>query len=388
MKSKNASTDPIPVPLLDLSRENNPLRAEIDQAIAAVCDSGWFVLGPDVKQLEADVATHTDAKHAVGCASGSDAILLSLMALDIGPGDEVIVPSFTFFATASAVSRLGATPIFADIDPISFNLDPQSVREAITHRTKAIIPVHLFGQCVDMDAFLEIGKQHNLAIIEDAAQAIGARYKDRGAGSMGDFGCFSFYPTKNLGGFGDAGMVTANCDELADKINLLRGHGMRPRYYHQVVGINSRLDSMQAAVLNIKMRHLPEWTEMRRANAARYQTLLTDAGLTDTIQLPREEEGAYHVWNQYTVRVAGGQRDALKQFLGDGGVGSEVYYPVPLHQQECFKDLQHAPLPVTEQAAEEVLSLPIFPHLSEEEQQRVVARIEQFVATQSQQHAA
>lgn len=384
-----------PVPLLDLARQNGPLEQEIRAAIDAVCSSGQFVLGPQVRQLEATVAEYCGVKHAIGCASGSDAILLALMAIDIGPGDEVILPSFTFFATASAVWRLGAKVVFADIDPETYNLDPTCVAKAVTPATKAIIPVHLFGQSADMAAFQSIVDEHSLTIIEDACQAIGAEHAGERVGAIGAMGCFSFYPTKNLGAMGDGGMLTTNDDGLADKLQLLRGHGMRPRYYHQVVGINSRLDSIQAAVINVKMPRLDTYCQLRAENAARYTQLLTDAGLADHLGLPVDayaasDDAGRHVWNQYTIRVPGGRRDALRAYLGERGIGSEIYYPVPLHQQECFAELGYdgSQLPHTEQAAKEVLALPIFPELTAAEQQLVVAAVGEFFATCSAEQAA
>ncbi len=373
---------PIPVPLLDVNAGNRPLRDEILAAITAVCDSGRFLFGPDVKQLEASVAELCNAKHAIGCASGSDALLLALMAKGIQSGDEVITPSFTFFATASAVWRLGATPVFVDVDPQTFNLDMNQVEDAITPATKAIIPVHLFGQCADMQPLMELAGRRDLFIVEDAAQAIGAGYHNAMAGSIGDVGCFSFYPTKNLGGFGDGGMLTTQCDELAASLRRLAAHGMEPRYYHREVGINSRLDSIQAAALNVKLKHLPAWTEKRREHAARYTQLLTDSGLAGQLQLPREEAGYHHVWNQYTIRVPDGRRDALRQHMAASSVGAEIYYPVPLHQQECFKSLgyEKGSLPVTDTLASEVLSLPVFPELSIAQQDRVVECMEDFFA--------
>jgi dTDP-4-amino-4,6-dideoxygalactose transaminase len=368
------------VPLLDVGRGNGPLRDDILAAITRVCDSGRFLFGPDVKQLEETVAVLCGVKHAIGCASGSDALLLSLMAIDIGPGDEVIVPSFSFFATASAVWRLGAKPVFVDIDRATFNIDPTLIEAAITPATKAIIPVHLFGQCADMDAICEIGEQHNLCVIEDAAQAIGAQYGGRGAGSIGKLGCFSFYPTKNLGGFGDGGMMTTSDDKLAARLRLLAAHGMNPRYYHSEVGINSRLDSIQAAVLNVKMTRLEIWTTARQQNAANYDRLFRAAGLHRKLILPSTSDDCLHAWNQYTVRVPGGQRDALRARLAEANIGSEIYYPVPLHQQQCFRALGYSTgsLPQTERAAAEVLSLPIFPELTAEEQHAVVQHIAEF----------
>ena len=365
------------VPLLDVGRGNEPIRDEILAALARVVDSGRFLFGPDVKQLEESVAKVAGSKHAIACASGSDALLLALLAIGVGPGDEVIVPSFTFFATASAAWRLGAKPVFVDIDPVTFNLDPQRVAAAVTPATKAIIPVHLFGQCAEMDAICLIARQHGLTVIEDAAQAIGARYRGRGAGSMGEIGCFSFYPTKNLGGMGDGGMLTTSNDALAEKLRLFAAHGMNPRYYHHVVGINSRLDSLQAAVLNVKLKHLADWTAARQTNAARYQEMFETVGLDEVIGLPRAYSDCEHAWNQFTIRVPHSRRDELRAKLAAHGIGTEVYYPVPLHRQKCFESLGYAPgsLPHTEQAAHEVLSLPIFPELTISEQELVVAGI-------------
>jgi dTDP-4-amino-4,6-dideoxygalactose transaminase len=306
---------------------------------------------------------------------------LALLALGIKQGDEVIVPSFTFFATASCVTRLGATPVFADIKPSTFNLDPGDVSEKITRKTKAIIPVHLFGQCADMAAFNAISEASGIPIIEDAAQAIGAEFESRRAGSLGTIGCLSFYPTKNLGGAGDGGMLTTNDDELADRLSLYRVHGMRPRYYHDVVGINSRLDSFQAAILNIKMQHLDEYARRRRENADRYTKLFTEAGLDQKIGLPVTLKGRGHVWNQYTIRVPGGRRDDLRAFLNERNIGAEIYYPLGLHDQKCFEMYGYKPgdLPETERAAGEVLALPIFPELTAAEQEIVVGRIAEFL---------
>jgi dTDP-4-amino-4,6-dideoxygalactose transaminase len=382
--SSSSSNAPIDkVPLLDVNLDNTPLREEILEAITAVFDSGRFLYGPDVQQLEASVAALCGAKHAVGCASGSDALLLSLMAFDVGPGDEVIVPSFTFFATASCVWRLGAKIVFVDIEPETFNLDVQKVRQAMTERTKAIIPVHLFGQCAAMDEVCELARQQNVRTIEDAAQSIGAAYKQRMAGSWGDVGCFSFYPTKNLGGCGDGGMLTTSDDAVAERLRLLAAHGMHPRYFHSVVGVNSRLDSMQAAALNVKIKRLSEWTTARQENAARYGNLFADARLDRHIELPQVAPERCHVWNQFTIRVTDGRRDALRQYLTEVGVGTEIYYPRPLHLQDCFAEagFPRGSLPVTEQAADEVLSLPIFPGLTVDQQRRVVQRISEFFAS-------
>lgn len=365
------------VPLLDVNRGNAPLRDAMLAAITKVVDSGRFLFGPDVAQLEQSVAHWCGAKHGVSCASGSDAILLALLALDIGPGDEVIVPSFTFFATASAVVRVGARPVFVDIDPRTFNLDPQQVEDAVAPSTRAIIPVHLFGQAADMRAIMDLARRRGLHVIEDAAQAIGATFGERPVGGIGTIGCTSFYPTKNLGGMGDGGMLTTQDDALAARLRLFAAHGMSPRYYHQVVGINSRLDTIQAAILNVKIAHLEEWSRLRTAHAARYSQLLPAAGLNEHLSLPVANPEGRHVWNQFTVRVKHGLRDSVKQQLGQAGVGSEVYYPVPLHLQECFAGLgyRRGDLPHTERAAAEVLSLPVFPEMTTSEQDYVVSRL-------------
>jgi len=374
-----------PVPLLDVSRGNEPLLEEITAAIGRVCSSGRFLFGPDCQALEESMAELSGAKSGIGCASGSDALLLALMAFDVGPGEEVIVPSFTFFATASAVVRLGAKPVWVDIDPATYNMDPAAVEKAVTPATRAIIPVHLFGQCAEMDPICDVARRHGIAVIEDAAQAHGAEYQGHGAGSMGDIGCFSFYPTKNLGGFGDGGMLVTSDDALADKLRLLRGHGMYPRYYHQIVGVNSRLDSIQAAVLNVKVPYLTQWANLRRENAARYGKLFAEAGLADFLGLPATAPGCRHVWNQFTIRTKDGRRDALRKHLTEAKIGTEIYYPVALHQQECFRKLGfgQANLPQTERACAEVLHLPIFPELSLDEQKSVVGRIAEFYAAES-----
>ena len=368
------------VPLLDLDRQHRPLRKAMLAAMTRVYDSGRFVLGPDCDELEKSLAKVCKVPHAIGCASGSDALLLALMACDVDHGDEVILPSYTFFATAGAVSRLGAKPVFVDIEPTSYNMDPALIEKLITPRTKAIIPVHLYGQCAEMDQICRIAAKHRLYVIEDAAQAIGAEYHGRPAGSIGDIGCLSFYPTKNLGGSGDGGMMTACRDDLAAKLRLLRVHGMEPRYYHKLVGINSRLDSLQAAMLNVKTPHLARWTQQRTTNAQRYTDLFTQYGLHNVLGLPQTAEGCKHVWNQYIVRVPDSKRDALRKHLADARVGTEIYYPVPLHLQECFQPLGYKPgsLPESERAAAETLALPIFPELTAEEQAFVVDRIAGF----------
>jgi len=378
------------VPLLDVNRGNSLLRDEILAAIAEVVDSGRFLHGPQVGELECTVAGLCQTKQAIACASGSDALLLALMALDIQSGDEVILPSFTFFATASAVARLGANPVFVDIDPKTYNICPDAVGASVTSRTRAIMPVHLFGQCAAMDKITAIAEKHNLPVIEDAAQAIGAEYMGRPAGAWGDIGCLSFYPTKNLGGMGDGGMMVCRDTEMAAKLRLLASHGMQPRYYHKLVGINSRLDTIQAAILNVKIAHLQSYCDARQKNADRYAELFTVAGLTECVELPYHSPHALHVWNQYGIRVPGGMRDSLRKHLTELGIGNEVYYPVPLHQQECFRDLGYTDgcLPQTEKAAKEILHLPIYPDLTEREQDTVVNGIKQFYASASLRRAA
>ncbi|MFM7108386.1 MAG: DegT/DnrJ/EryC1/StrS family aminotransferase [Planctomycetaceae bacterium] len=368
------------VPLLALDRQYAALGAEIRAAITHVCDSGRFVLGPDVNELEAELARALDAPHVISCASGSDALLLALMALGVGTGDEVVLPSYTFFATASAVTRLGAVPIFADIDPATYLVDPADVARKISRRTKAVIPVHLFGRTADMDALLPIAAKAGVPVIEDAAQSILSTWHGRCSGVLGDVGCFSFYPTKHLGGAGDGGFLTTTRDDVAQALRLLRVHGMEPRYYHQVVGINSRLDSIQAAVLRVKLPHLDSWTTARQANAARYGEYFARHDFGGRVTVPGDEPRGRHVWNQYVIRVGEGRRDELRAFLAKAGVGTEIYYPVPLHMQKCFEHLgwRKGDLPRTEQAAEETLALPIFPELTAAEQHTVVARIAEF----------
>jgi dTDP-4-amino-4,6-dideoxygalactose transaminase len=370
------------VPLLALDRQYAVLKDEIRAALDRVCDSGRFVLGPDVADLEADLARTLRVPHAISCASGSDALLLALMALDVGPGDEVVLPSYTFFATASAVTRLGAVPIFADIDPATYLVDPADVERKISRRTKAVIPVHLFGRTADMDALLPIAKAAGVAVIEDAAQSILSTWHGRCSGGLGDIGCFSFYPTKNLGGAGDGGFLTTTRDDIADRLKLLRVHGMEPRYYHQIIGINSRLDTLQAAVLRVKLPHLDAWTSSRQLNAARYMELFAHYDIGGRVTVPSDEPRGRHVWNQFVIRVGDGRRDALRGHLTKVGVGTEIYYPVPLHMQKCFAHLgwQKGDLPHTEQAADETLALPIFPELTLDEQHTVVARIAEFLA--------
>ncbi len=387
--SKESTTKTL-VPLLDVNRGNSFLRAEILASIAEVVDSGRFLHGPQVGELECTVAGICKTPQAIACASGSDALLLALMALDIQAGDEVILPSFTFFATASAVARLGANPVFVDIDPKTFNVCPEAVEASVTSRTRAIIPVHLFGQCAAMDKINAIAVKHDLPVIEDAAQAIGAEYLGRPAGAWGDIGCLSFYPTKNLGGMGDGGMMVCKDPQMAAKLRLLASHGMQPRYFHKLVGINSRLDTIQAAILNVKIAHLKSYSDARQRNANRYAELFASTGLNHYIELPYHAPEALHVWNQYGIRVPGGLRDSLRKHLSNSGVGNEVYYPVPLHQQECFEDLGYTDgcLPQTEKAAKEILHLPIYPDLTESEQHAVVIGIQSFYASAASRRAA
>ncbi len=385
--TNTSSNQPVSsAPLLDVGRGNAPLKDEIMELISGIYDSGWFVGGPHVAELEASVAKATGAQHAVGCASGSDALLVALMMLGIGDGDRVICPSFTFFATASAITRLGAEPVFVDIDPDTFNLDVAKVEQAITPKTKAIIPVHLFGQCADMDGIMTLADKYSLKVVEDCAQSIGASYNGNGCGSIGDVGCFSFYPTKNLGGMGDGGMLTTNDQETADRLRLFANHGMKPRYYHQVIGVNSRLDAIQAAILKVKMKHLESYASRRRQNAANYLRLMQEAGIDAAVSAPSANAGNAHVWNQFTIRITGGRRDVVRSQLADRKIGSEIYYPIPLHQQSCFAYLGYGKgsLPETERAASEVLSLPIFPELTLAEQEYTVENLAAILAGANQ----
>ena len=365
------------VPLLDLQSQYASLRDELRQAVEKVMDSQRFVLGDEGRRLEASVAQYVHAKHAIACASGSDALLLALMALDVSAGDEVITTPFTFFATAAAITRLGARPVFVDIDPATYNLDTSRVADVITSRTKAIMPVHLYGQCADMDPLLAIGNR--VPIVEDAAQAIGATDRSRQAGAMGAIGCFSFYPTKNLGGAGDGGMLTTNDDNLAQRLRRLRNHGGANEYEHSEVGINSRLDELQAAVLNVKMPHLDKWSNDRARKAAAYSEMLDNAGLSFELITPVVRDGARHIFHQYVIRVPR-HRDALMEHLKGRGVGTKVYYPIPLHRQECFAYLRYkeGDFPESERAARETLALPVYPELTEAQQSHVVDAIKSF----------
>lgn len=365
------------VPLLDLTRQYRPIRDEVMAAIARVCDSQHFILGEEVEALERELAAMLEVRHAVGVSSGTDALLVAMMACGVGPGDEVVVPVYSFFATAGSVARLGARPVFADIDPATFNLDPDRAAAALTPRTRAIVPVHLFGQSADLEPVLDAARARGIAVIEDAAQAIGARYGGRPVGSLGTFGCFSFFPSKNLGAFGDGGLVTTGDDGLAERVRLLRNHGMQPKYWHHAVGGNFRLDAVQAAVLRVKARHLAQWTEARQRNAARYRQLFAGAGLEE-VGLPVEAPGRDHIYNQFVVRVR--DRDRLRAWLSARGIGTEVYYPVPFHLQPCFADLgwREGDFPQAEAAARDTLALPIFGELTAAEQERVVDAIAAF----------
>ena len=364
------------IPILDLKVQYDALRDEIAEAINRVLESSQFVLGPDVAALEREVAAFCDCAHGVGVASGTDALRLSLAALDIGAGDEVITTPFTFVATANTISHSGATPVFVDIEADTFNIDPAAVAAAVTPRTKAIVPVHLYGQPADMDAIMAIARQHNLSVIEDAAQAIGADYKGQRAGSIGTVGCLSFYPTKNLGAYGDAGMVVTNDAAVADRLDLLRRQGGKDRYFHQELGFNSRLDSLQAAVLRVKLRYLAGWQEARQEVAARYDALLAASGAPVTTPVVRP--GVRHVYHQYTLRAP--RRDELLAFLNSRGIGAIIYYPLPLHLQGLYATLGmgEGSLPVAEQAGREVLSLPMYPELTAAQQEQVVAAIAEF----------
>jgi dTDP-4-amino-4,6-dideoxygalactose transaminase len=364
------------VPLLDLTRQYRSLRDEIRTAVDAVCDSQRFILGPEVEAFERESAEALDVAHAVGVSSGTDALLIALMVLDVGPGDEVVLPTFTFFATAGVVARLGATPVFVDIDPDDFCIDPGQAAERIGPRTKAVIPVHLFGQSADLDALRAAAGE--VPIIEDCAQSWGATFNGRVGGSIGHMGAFSFFPSKNLGGFGDGGLVTTRDADTASALKELRMHGQSGPYLHPTVGGNFRLDALQAAVLRVKLRHVSAWIERRRENACTYAGLFSDADLDDVVTQPAAVEGRGHTYNQYVVRVS--RRDELRAFLSERGIGCAVYYPLPLHQQPCFRELgyREGDLPHAEQASREVLALPVFPELTADELAEVVSTIATF----------
>ncbi len=382
------------VPLLDLKAQYKTIKEELDSALIGCAESQYFILGPEVQNLEGKMCEYLGCKYAVGVSSGTDALLIALMAVDLKPGDEVILPTYSFFATAGVVSRLNAKPVFCDVDPVTFNIDPSKIEGLINKNTRAVIPVHLYGQCAEMNEISEIAKRNNIKIIGDAAQAIGAQYKDgKSAGELGDIACFSFFPSKNLGCFGDGGLVTTNDSELADKLRILRVHGGKPKYYHKVIGGNFRLDAIQAAVIKVKLPYLDLWSEKRRANAELYTKLFKEKGLAEKegliefndvnkVLLPKavyKESGVtnYHIYNQYVIRVE--KRDELKEFLKASDIGTEIYYPVPFHLQECFKELGYkkGDFPAAESCADTSLALPIYPELTNEQINYVVEKIKE-----------
>jgi dTDP-4-amino-4,6-dideoxygalactose transaminase len=373
------------VPLLDLKKQYHSIKEEILTVAEEIFESQYFILGPRVEALEKDIAGYCSSKHALGVSSGTDALLISLMAADIGSQHTVITTPYTFFATAGSIFRTGARPIFVDIAPDTYNMSPEGLESVIASMTdnelarlKAVIPVHLYGQCADMDPILKIAEEYHLVVIEDAAQAIGAEYRGRRAGSMGDFGCFSFFPSKNLGAFGDGGMVTTDSDELYDKLRILRVHGSHPKYYHKLAGGNFRLDAFQAAVVSVKLKHLDTWTRARQENAGKYRKFFADSGIDAVIKLPVEKEDR-HIYNQFVICVKD-KRDELRLFLNEVGVGTEIYYPIPMHLQECFLGLNYkkGDFPVAEHAALHTLALPIYPELSEDQLAYVVEKIAAF----------
>ncbi len=374
------------VPLLDLKAQYSTIKAEVEAALAEVMESQHFILGPKVEQCEKAIAEYSHCSHAVGVSSGSDALLACLTAENIGPGDEVITTPYTFFATVGAISRLGATPVFVDIDPVTYNLDASQIESKATSKTRAIIPVHLYGQMADMDAVMAVAEKHGFVVIEDAAQAIGAESKGRRAGSIGHYGCFSFFPSKNLGAAGDGGMIVTNDAKRAEKLKCLRAHGSKPKYHHKIIGGNFRLDALQAAIVYAKLRHLDEWTAARQQNAKKYDQFFAEAGLaTDggglgNIGLPKVVRER-HIFNQYVIRIS--RRDQLQAFLQQRGIGTEVYYPIPMHLQECFAYLGHGvgAYAQSERAAKETLALPIYPELSEAQLRYVVESVGDFVKT-------
>ncbi len=363
------------VPLLDLKAQYLSIKNEIDKAVKNVLNSGKFILGPEVSELEEEILRFSNTKYAISCASGTDALLLSLMAFDLKPGDEVITTPFTFFATVGSISRLGAVPVFVDIDPATFNINPDLLEEKISGRTRGFIPVHLFGQTAEMNPIVNIGKDKNLFVIEDACQSIGAAYFDKKAGGAGDTGCFSFFPSKNLGCFGDGGMVTTNREDLAAKIKMLRVHGGKDRYYHDFVGINSRLDTLQAAILLVELKYLKEWTNLRIKNAELYNNAFKDI---DGVTLPVIGPNKYHVFNQYTIRVK--KRNGLIRELEKHKIGFGIYYPLPLHLQKCYRYLNYkkGDFPESEKAAAEVISLPVYPFLSDDMRNEVIAAVKDY----------
>ncbi len=386
----------ITVPLLDLKPQYAPIKEEIQAAINKVCDSQYFIMGAEVQALEEELAAYCQTEHALGVSSGTDALLVAMMAINVKPGDEVITTPYTFFATAGCIARLGAKAVFVDIDPQTYNIDPTQIEARITPKTKAIIPVHLYGQCADMDPIMEVAERYQVHVIEDAAQAIGAEYKGRRAGSLGHIGCFSFFPSKNLGAFGDGGAVTTNDPDLHKQMKILRVHGGETKYYHQFVGGNFRLDALQAAVVRVKLKYLDNWTAGRQRNAAMYNQLFMDLGLTDkmaTLPFESRETGQYahrqsaeppftdhrHIYNQYVLRLSH-QRDELRAFLTERKIGCEIYYPIPLHRQECFADwgYQDGDFPASEAAARQTLAIPIYPELTAEQLKTVAQTIAEF----------
>ena len=376
------------VPLLDLKSQYQSIKHDVMKVTGEIFESQHFIMGPHVVGLEQEIAAYCGVKHAVGVSSGTDALLISLMAAEIGKGDLVITTPYTFFATVGSIMRVGARPVFVDIDPDTFNIDPQKIEKLFRDmdaetkmHIKGIIPVHLYGQCANMEPIMAVAQKHDLVVIEDAAQAIGAEYKGKRAGSIGDLGCFSFFPSKNLGAFGDGGIVTTNSDNLHARLAILRSHGSKPKYYHKIIGGNFRLDALQAAIVAIKLKHLDTWTQARQENAARYNTLFQEAGLGEWVIIPAVTEDR-HIYNQYVIRIKN-KRDSLRQFLQEQGVGSEIYYPLPLHLQECFADLgyQNGDFPVAEQAALQTLALPIYPELTSDQQDYVVAKIKEFFSS-------
>lgn len=373
------------VPLLDLKEQYKSIKEEILKVTEEVFDSQYFILGPRVEALEKEIAEYCFSKYAIGVSSGSDALLISLMALGIGCEDIVITTPYTFFATAGSITRIGARPVFVDIDPNTYNISPERLESLIRtlskkelEKVKALLPVHLYGQCADMEPILEIAAKYNFFVIEDAAQAIGAEYKGKRAGSLGDIGCFSFFPSKNLGAFGDGGIVTTHSDTLNEKLHILRVHGSEPKYYHKMIGGNFRLDALQAAIVSIKLKYLDHWTQARRENARKYRELFGDADLENWVGLPHEKQNR-HIYNQFVINLRE-KRDELRLFLSESGIGSEIYYPVPLHIQECFSDLNYkkGDFPAAEYAASHTLALPIYPELSNDQQAYVVDRIKAF----------
>jgi len=369
------------VPLLDIKEQNESLRPEIEAALGRVLDTNGFILGAEVSALETELAHYCGTKHAIGCASGTDALLLALMAFGVGYDDEVVTTPYSFFATVSSITRLGAVPIFVDIDPETYNLNVSQIEERITDKTKAIQPVHLYGQCAEMEKLREISRKYNIPLVEDAAQAIGAEESGKRAGAMSEIGCFSFYPSKNLGGMGDGGFMTTDDDALAHKLFALRVHGSHERYHHKWVGLNSRLDGFQGAILRVKLPHLDSWSNRRKENADFYRQLFTDAGLTEQITLPFERENVRHIYNQFVIRVPE-RRDELRTFLTENDIGTDVYYPVSLHLQECFEYLGYrkGDFPESEKASLETLALPIYPELKREQIEYVVEKIGEFYA--------